>query len=410
MEPYWTDGKATLYHGDCLAVLRELPSESVHCCVSSPPYWGLRDYGVKGQLGLEATPEEYVAKMVDVFREVRRVLRSDSVMFLNIGDSYAGGGQNSGSTPDKLTPKQRSNAGCRYDRTPVPSGMKPKDLVGIPWMLAFALRADGWYLRSEIVWHKPNVMPESVSDRPTKSHEQVFLLTKNARYFYDAEAVKEPASENTNLKISKSEYARIEAARAEGAKTTEAGGVSKRKRHDFDGMVKANESFENANCLRVDSRNLRSVWTIPTSPFPGAHFATFPPELAKRCILAGTSAEGCCSACLAPWERVVDAEPYQARGEYRKHAGESGHNNPSGKTPGSNTRGMPDRNKTTTGWRPTCQCSAGEPVPCTVLDPFGGSGTTADVARKNGCKAILIELNEEYLKLQIDRLKQRTLL
>jgi hypothetical protein len=175
-------------------------------------------------------------------------------------------------------------------------------------------------------------------------------------------------------------------------------------------MVKANESFENANCLRVDSRNLRSVWTIPTSPFPGAHFATFPPELAKRCILAGTSAEGCCSACLAPWERVVDAEPYQARGEYRKHAGESGHNNPSGKTPGSNTRGMPDRNKTTTGWRPTCQCSAGEPVPCTVLDPFGGSGTTADVARKNGCKAILIELNEEYLKLQIDRLKQRTLL
>jgi DNA modification methylase len=216
-----------LYRGDSLAILRRLPDQSVQCCVTSPPYWGLRDYGVRGQLGLESTPEAYLTRMVEVFREVRRVLRNDGVLFLNMGDSF-----------------------------------ESKQLVGMPWRLAFALQADGWYLRSDIIWHKPNPMPESVTDRPTKAHEYVFLLTKSQRYFWDQEAVKENG-------------------------TGRIAGNNNVNRAGEPGFEIRNGFLKVAD-VEWHSRNIRSVWTITPKPFRGAHFATFPPALVERCVKAGS--------------------------------------------------------------------------------------------------------------------------
>lgn len=253
--------------GDVRERLREIPDESVHCVVTSPPYWGLRDYGVDGQLGLEATPEEYVANMVEVFREVRRVLRTDGTLWLNLGDSYAGswGAQGrDGAMADRSVvsarqienhPRFGSRTGAR-DRTP---GLKPKDLVGIPWRVAFALQADGWWLRSDIIWSKQNPMPESVRDRPTKAHEYVFLLTKSARYYYDADAIAEPATYPNGMNgrgpVTSPHGQGFAAGRSDGS---------------TDG-----------------TRNRRTVWEIATKPYPEAHFATFPPELPDLCIKAG---------------------------------------------------------------------------------------------------------------------------
>ena len=246
--------------GDALASLHGLPDASAQCCVTSPPYWGLRDYGAEGQIGQEATPEKYVARLVEVFRDVRRVLRDDGVLWLNLGDTYAATTRDSSGKGDK----QRSNAGTLIAdrRWAVPDGLKPKDLVGIPWMVAFALRADGWYLRSEVIWSKPNPMPESVTDRPTKAHEQVFLLTKSARYFYDAKAIAEPTK---GVGLSWEERKAL----GEGARRGFAqNGIS--------------------NIGTGTTRNARSVWEITPEPCALAHFATMPPELARRCILAGS--------------------------------------------------------------------------------------------------------------------------
>jgi DNA modification methylase len=233
-----------------------LASKSVHCIVTSPPYYGLRDYGVPGQLGLEPTPEEYIANMVQVFREARRVLRDDGTLWVNIGDSYNGSAPNK--TGNNGFNDGRTNRSSRFGNGGI-DGLKPKDLIGIPWMLAFALRADGWYLRSEIIWHKPNPMPESVTDRPTKAHEQVFLLSKSARYWYDAEAVREESSGLTGGKF--------------GGGDSAVG----RLRNDAERERPADNGF----------RNARSVWTIATQPTPFAHFATMPEKLAEKCILAG---------------------------------------------------------------------------------------------------------------------------
>lgn len=243
--------------GDALAELHNLPDASVHCCVTSPPYYGLRDYGVAGQLGLEATPDEYVAGMVAVFREVRRVLRSDGVLFLNIGDSYAAGGNGGGGKND-------TNAGS-LSRGPkkAPAGYKPKDLIGIPWMLAFALRADGWYLRQDIIWSKSNPMPESVTDRCTKSHEYVFLLSKSARYYYDAAAIAEAATFP---------------------------GVRVATPYTANAVNSTSTTPYNGNA--AENRNRRSVWSIATQPFGEAHFATMAPDLAERCINAGCPVGG----------------------------------------------------------------------------------------------------------------------
>lgn len=262
--------------GDALEGLKKLPDNCCSTCVTSPPYFGLRNYDMPGQIGLEETPDEYVEKIVEVFREVRRVLKDDGTLWLNIGDSYA---TRSGPQPPRNTRNR-----CGHTAKHVPTGYKYKDLIGIPWLLAFALRADGWYLRADIIWHKPNAMPESCKDRPTRAHEYVFLFSKSGRYYYDAEAVKEPAvgfpgSQNPNAR----RRGNTRTFRGGNAYThdqaKENGADIKRQSH---GLV-PNESGK---------RNRRSVWTVATRPYRGAHFATFPEELARPCILAGSRPNG----------------------------------------------------------------------------------------------------------------------
>ena len=262
-------GPKMIHNGDSLEVLRTLPDASAQCCVTSPPYWGLRDYGHDGQIGLEETPEQYVARLVAVFAEVRRVLADDGVLWLNLGDSYAGssmsGGVGSGTLAGTQQGAMKGGQDQRF-RGHRRSGLKPKDLVGIPWRVAFALQADGWYLRSDTIWHKPNPMPESVRDRPTKAHEYVFLMSKSARYFYDQDAVKQPGKNP--------------------------GAPSARKlagmREQAEDPVRFATRPSGRTCGYPDMINARSVWTIPTQPYPGAHFAVMPPALADRCIRAGS--------------------------------------------------------------------------------------------------------------------------
>lgn len=245
-----------ILQGDVLEKMAEIPDESVHTCVTSPPYWGLRDYGQPGQIGLEKTPEEYVTRLVEVFREVRRVLRNDGTLWLNLGDSYAKTTSNNGGYSDKSTlggftnPKTKGRQlNDNGTRVKLEHGLKTKDLVGIPWRVAFALQADGWYLRSDIIWHKPNAMPESVRDRPTKAHEYIFLLSKSPRYYYDADAIRVPHIHQNK---------------------------------DNSGGVGFNHK----------GRNKRTVWNVSTRPFKGAHFAVFPPDLIRPCILAGAPEGG----------------------------------------------------------------------------------------------------------------------
>ena len=338
-----------IFQGDALTVLRkQFADESVQCCVTSPPYWGLRDYGVEGQLGLEKTPEEYVAKMVEVFQEVRRVLKPDGTLWLNLGDSYAGSWSNyhPNSPPEKHG--QRVKETARWNRpayssqeflppTATIKGLKPKNLVGIPWRVAFALQADGWYLRSDIIWSKPNPMPESVTDRPTKSHEYLFLMSKSERYWYDAEAIKEPAIYAEEARYDPGTNGLGGSDRKTGTTTRRFAKEKQRghrRRHDglndrWDQMTKTEQ------CSNFRSK--RTVWTIAMQPYPEAHFATFPPKLIEPCILAGAPAGGL------------------------------------------------------------------------VLDPFAGSGTVLAVAKQLGRQGVGIELNPAYIALAEKRLVQEVL-
>jgi DNA modification methylase len=293
---YRQDKTLTIWQGDSRQVLPMLPEKSVHCCVTSPPYFRLRDYGVEGQIGLEISPEVYVAEMVNVFREVKRVLRDDGTLWLNIGDSYANDGKWGGHTSGIHA---KALHGSPIGRNKRYTGLKPKDLIGIPWMLAFALRADGWWLRSEIIWHKPSAMPESVADRPTKSHEQIFLLTKSAHYYYDAEAIAEPCSPNTHARISQDVARQIVSARAHGGAkangnmkaVVKTAGVNPKAAQNVYGS-KQNETFAAGTCMPVQTRNKRTVWTVPAKGYSDAHFATFPPDLVAPCIKAGCPAGG----------------------------------------------------------------------------------------------------------------------
>jgi DNA modification methylase len=347
VKPYYQQDGITIYHGDCLEALRQMPDESTHCCVTSPPYWGLRDYKVDGQIGLEDTPEQYVYRMVEVFREVRRVLRDDGTLWLNLGDSYASqGGSGHFCAGTSGIVGNTVSGECRraryFDET-----IKPKDLVGIPWATAFALRADGWYLRSDVIWHKPNQMPESVSDRPTKAHEYLFLLTKSERYYYDAEAISEPIQSGPS-DIKKM----IEGLDRIGGKSTTTDDPKLmasqktnigRKRSvgpKFGGNRAAeygNPTYSGNVYEPTGRRNRRSVWTIATQPCSLAHFATFPPKLIEPCIKAGCPAGG------------------------------------------------------------------------TALDPFFGAGTTGLVCQQQQCKCIGIELNTEYCEIAAKRLSQGVL-
>ena len=298
-----SNGNISILVGDCVELMRGMPDKSVHCCVTSPPYFGLRDYGVDGQIGLESSPDEYVAALVTVFGEARRVLRDDGTLWLNLGDSYTGSANAGGEAT--RTCHGAPNARDRNLPSKRGAGLKPKDLIGIPWRVAFALQADGWYLRQDIIWHKPNPMPESVRDRCTKAHEYIFLLSKSSRYYFDAEAIRDAAVSTGPRRDN-----------GEGDRLIDRGMYSGRAGNAADGK-----------------RNKRSVWTVTTRPFKGAHFATFPPDLIEPCILAGCPEGG------------------------------------------------------------------------TVLDPFGGSGTTAGVAAANGRAAIICELNPEYAELVGARVK-----
>ena len=263
--------------GDCIESMRGLPDQSVHTCVTSPPYFGLRDYGHDGQIGLEPTPDEFVAKLVEVFREVRRVLRDDGTLWLNLGDSYVHSqpGRNRNGTGGQIVRgdmyRSKNNIGdSAVGKKLLDVGLKHKDLIGIPWRVAFALQADGWYLRQDIIWHKPNPMPESVTDRCTKAHEYIFLLSKSERYFFDSDAMREPCSEDMKR-------------RAARGHTRGSGGKIDASRQDADTLRGAH-----AKVIDVSSgRNRRSVWTVTTKPFKGAHFATFPCDLIEPCVKAG---------------------------------------------------------------------------------------------------------------------------
>lgn len=284
-----------VFFGDCRDTMRRLIAGGVkvQCCVTSPPYFALRDYGVAGQIGLEETPLQYIDVLVDVFRLVRELLADDGVLWLNLGDSYASGGGTG------KQGKRGQRFGRRHTQEPLGNahhwpeiGIKPKDLMGIPWRVALALQADGWYLRQDVVWHKPNTMPESVSDRCTKAHEYLFLMSKRGRYYWDAEAMKEPVTGNAH-------------SRGDGIhpKSAEPGSG-----------IKANTSFSSAVSGLVGFRNRRSVWTVQTQPYGGAHFATFPAALIEPCILAGSR----------PGDTVFD--PFFGSGTVGEVAGKFGRN------------------------------------------------------------------------------------
>lgn len=406
-----TRGTLTLLHGDALARLQTLPGDSVHCMVTSPPYYGVRDYKAAGQIGLESTVEEFVAKLVAVFREARRVLHPMGSLWVNLGDSYAGSGLSGGTKLFEKNGSMSHRGALQKGRITAP-GLKAKDLIGIPWRVALALQADGWYLRSDIIWAKKNPMPGSQRDRPTTAHEYVFLLTKTARYFYDEERISEPVSGTAN-------------ARGNGvnpkAKTP---GKNSRFYQDRDPShssarkVKQNESFSATVTGLVSRRKKRTVWSLATAPYKKAHFATFPPKLIEPCIQAGTSEMGCCPKCLAPWERITaKGEPDR---EWQRACGGDklgGYNGTSRKDYGANgaqdasatkariLEGMVER--VTIGWRKGCRCHYRTPIRCTVLDMFGGSGTTGEVALDHGCDAILIELAEHYLPLIRERCAEK---
>ena len=367
--------KSGVVLGDALSVLRRIPDKSVHCCVTSPPYWGLRDYGVDGQIGLEETPEAYTARMVDVFREVRRVLRDDGTVWLNLGDSYSGGGH--GGHIDHKAAK-----GVRGRSVNNVGGLKPKDLVGIPWRIAFALQSDGWYLRQDIIWHKPNPMPESVTDRCTKAHEYIFLLTKSARYWYDAEAIREESKPH----------------------------ILERK----DGMMSAykcnKQRISNPETVskfydELKGANKRSVWTVTTKPFSGAHFAVFPEELIKPCVLAGCP-EKVCPKCGAGWVRIIEKPELpevEASDLDRYGTGKSGVHRKVRQAHQNWRDAHPDK---TVGWEPSCGCGAEGTEHGIVLDPFAGAATTGVVAKKLNRVFVGIELNPEYRRMCMKRLAE----
>jgi DNA modification methylase len=386
----------TLIRADARAI--PLADQSVHCVVTSPPYYRLRDYQVGGQIGLEVSPDAYIAEMLTVFREVWRVLRDDGTLWLNIGDSYAAsGGVGAGGNLGRINRSyQQRNARPGYTG----GALKPKDLMGIPWRLAFALQADGWFLRQDIVWAKPNPMPSPVLDRCVTAHEYMFLLSKSPRYYFDPVAIAEPS-------------------------VTEASGNKTRRLGEAYGRpgaaVGVSVPWEGS------TRNKRSVWTVSTEPSKVAHFATYPTKLVTPCILSGTSERGCCQRCGTPWRRLVDkvrratrpgesSKIYEPNGSKQDALGKRTYTGFNKRWKESREVGNRDplRHVTetvTTGWAASCTCNAGDPVPCVVFDPFCGAGTTVMVADRLGRHGIGIDLSERYLaygreRIEADRSKR----
>ena len=346
-----SDMRNQIICGDAIETLKAMADECVDCCVSSPPYWGLRDYGVDGQIGLEPTLDEFIDRLTQVFQEVKRVLKPDGTIWVNMGDAF-----------------------------------ESKQLIGQPWRLAFALQADGWYLRSDIIWSKPNPMPESVTDRPTMAHEYLFLMSKNPRYYYDADAVREEAVYEGDKRHLRTDVSKL----------------AGNPREDNGSHAKTGNPTQ--------GRNKRTVWEIATQAVPDAHFATFPEKLIEPCILAGTSERGYCSECGRPWVRVTEKPPAPMDVFTKRTAPEDGKIH-SGSWVGGKLRGhgqklqnwRDEHPSLTIGWEATCECRA-DTVPGVVLDPFMGSGTTALVAHRLDRDFVGIELSPEYCEIARKRI------
>ena len=386
-----------ILQGDSLSVLKSLPPNIVQCCITSPPYYGLRSYlpdehpDKSLEIGLEKTPQHYIAKLVELFHEVRRILRPDGVLWLNLGDSYSsstkgsgGSGMSSGLRRDgreersRILSAQISIQHQSFTPHRIETGLASKQLLMIPARVAIALQEDGWYLRSDIIWHKSNSMPESVEDRCSKSHEYLFMLAKSEQYYYDADAIREPLKTASNLRN----------------KSLETWG----KQAQLTPLGEGEREWNNPA-----GRNKRSVWLVNTQPFPEAHFAVMPPKLVEPCILAGSSPR-CCEQCGSPWSRITEREGVNAsRGkqDFRTHRGVGRHGGgvdrdlPSGYTP----------TIVTTGWQPTCTCKdARGSGKCLILDPFAGAGTVPMVALQHGRNYLGIELSAEYICLAQKRI------
>ena len=384
MSVYLDDPDVTLHHGEALETLRAMPDASVDCCITSPPYYGLRDYGTgDAQIGLEDTPAAFIDRLVAVFAEVRRVLAPSGTCWLNMGDSYAHSLRQAG---DKHAgAKTKTSRGVITEGyRPLPAGMKEKNLLMIPARLAIALQDDGWYLRSDVIWAKPNPMPESVTDRPTSAHEHLFLLTRSPRYWYDAEAIREPHKYG-GVRPSRGAWAQDEAGRPgpDGAQ-----------------HLYGHEA----------GRNARNVWTIATQPFPEAHFAVMPEELARRALVAGCPAQ-VCRECGEPRVRMVERVSVRERarmldGGKAEALKESGQRN-DGLSSANSHNGQCSPQVSTLGWS---DCGHDAYRPGTVLDPFVGAGTVAKVARDNGRRAVGVDLSADYLAIAARRLQQLSLL
>lgn len=371
-----------------------LRDQSVHMVVTSPPYWSLRDYGVEGQIGLERTPEEYVAAMVAVFREVWRVLRDDGTLWLNLGDAYAGswGAQSratsqladrSVSAQQILAAPKRVNTGSWVKNH---ASLKPKDLIGLPWMVAFALRADGWYLRSAITWCKKAPMPESIEDRPTSATEMIFLLTKSERYFYDNHGFREASVSDHS---SGNGYSRPE-------------------------QISRGGRGQETPWQPQATRNMRNFWLLGPEPYLEAHFAVFPSEIPRRAILLGTSERGCCPACGAGWvrqtERAVSPRGPEYEGKHADTEKNTAGRRVLGAVAAGRAAGLPHDNPiapvVTTGWTPSCTCGQETTRPALVLDLFAGSGTVGAVCHRLGRRFVGLELNPAYCRLAAARTAQ----
>lgn len=413
MIPYFSDVSATLYHGDALEVARELPSGAADCIVTSPPYFSLRDYGVEGQYGLEATPAEYVETMRRLFSELRRVLADDGTCWLNLGDSYSAGGQGG-----------NLGGGAHLDLVPKPTrtiGVPPKNLLGIPWQVAFALQADGWILRNAIVWEKVNAMPESVQDRLSQRYEMVFMFAKRSKYWFGLDSIR---SEHSEKSVYQQEVARRRPHAAGKAGAQIVPGSS------------AQGGFAaGARELNPAGRNPGDVWEIPTIPFAGSHFAVMPAKLAERCVQAGCPPRRCGTCGAVPTRTHGDFVPDMSRAQTRRAyelaeaadltpahyaAVRAGGLSRSGKVEGQHTQqNNPEVSRLAAevrtalggnysellrgrvepiGWT---DCGHSDYRPGIVLDPFSGSGTTGLAAAKHGRRYIGIDLNSEYLDLSL---------